>query len=737
MNMSPAREAFVLQALVNDQLITPEDIASCEEEAKARREADPEDTVTALDLIVERGLVSMKTVNSISAHEQMRSAARYRKANGVILGAGGVFALLFACYAMWSASDRFGGLDDARLIVSRPDREAIMAGDESRATYLQRKNWEIREGDKYQRQRELAREKLHDEELVRQAEEERRRAEATRQQSEAEAAARAEAERLRQEAEAAARKRNAEALSAERIEFERVLSEVENYARIFKYRKALEEYRALRATLQFRELQERVDRRIAEVEKLASMMDRLWEAVNQKTLRNNKVQFGETEKEAGTISAATEEYLEVTIPQGFIRTRWDFMRPVQIADLFRRLSLKPDEELLLGFFCYEAGLIADSWPLFLSVEKQRPELKASVDEFLASKRGFAGVPPGGFVHHQGRLVTVEEKDYFERGFIYYGNQWIKPDERVYVDKGWVKQDTKWIPREEADLLARGYRKYKEKWYSAEELAELRSHWVDAWETETEHYKIRTNTTEAFAAELALVMEQAFEAYQVHYNRKHSGPKMNIFAFREFEDYRSFCIENKLESHIAAQGHASGAGNYGCGYPRYNGLNELIGTLIHEGSHLFYDRAVQGFVPSWYHEGQATYFEGYTWDGKTLTFNHVSPMRLPWLRRALAGGTNIPLRELIKGDALSSIQKGAQDSMLFYSQSWGLYYFLCHTNDDELKKKFADLREKYASRALGPSVMQPDGSYSSFTNVVTSDFDALEAKWKAFIAAIPD
>ncbi len=728
MKLSRGRESAVLRLLVERGRVKPDVLAACRAEAEQLR-AEGKDA-SALDLLLERGHVDARTVSEMACLESVRLSGVVKSVTNTLLGITAVVVLGIAAWAVITAGDR--RLDAAALSLRRVKSATA---DDPREVYLARKQWESDQGARQLAARAGQIERSKGEDLVRKAEEERLLAEDERKRREAEEGGKAEEERKRREAEEAAAGRDTAELAVARAEFERFVPEIENYVRIFKYRKAIGEYGQYRARVRFPQLQERIDRRVAEIERLAVLMDRLQEGVHRKILRDDKVRYGEDVATTGTISDATEEYLEVTIKQGYIRTRWDFMRPAQLMDLFRRLQLSPQEELLIGCFAFESGLTADAHALLLSAQRQKKELKPEVDAFLASKRGFASVPEGGFVPYQGKLITVEEKTKFEAGFIFYASQWIKPDEKVYVDKGWVKQDDKWIPREEADLLARGYRKYKEKWYSPEELVGLRSNWADAWEVATEHYRIRTNTTEAFANELARVMEQSFVAYQEHYNRKYEGPPMNIYGFRSFEDYRAFCIEQKLESHIPAAGHASGGKNYGCGYAKYGGNPELILTLVHEGSHLFYDRAVQGWVPSWYHEGQATYFEGFTWDGTTLAFNHVSKQRLPWLRQALTRGETIPIQDLIQGDALSSIQRGARDSTLFYSESWGLYYFLCHGPNEERKKKFSELREKYASRALGASVMTPAGALSSFVSVMGSDWDSLEAEWKEFILSL--
>ncbi|MBI5366866.1 MAG: hypothetical protein HZA54_07500, partial [Planctomycetes bacterium] len=372
--------------------------------------------------------------------------------------------------------------------------------------------------------------------------------------------------------------------------------------------------------------------------------------------------------------------------------------------------------------------------LLIDYVRRDPTKRSARDDYLAARLGVP-VPPGGFVVWQNRLVSTEEKTQREAGHVRWAGLWITKDELVnFAQKGFVKQDGRWLPKAEADLLAQGYRKYKDKWYTREELAALHADWENAWELETAHFAIRTNNPEEFLAELAAILEEDYRNCKEVFGKEPSGKKMNVYAFRTFEDYRNWCIKEKAEAQLRAHGYAIGARNYCCGYDALKSKDSFLSTMVHEGCHLFYARAYPGSdAPSWYHEGMATNFEGYTWDGKKLALNFVSKWRLPWIKQALKTGNYMPLAQFLDGDAGAAINKGVADSTLFYSTAWSLFYFLNHTDSPDLKVKWQKLRDLYDSGAGRAQKLSPSGLFKS---VFGDDLGALEAAWKAATLAIP-
>src|SRR6185503_3665640 len=133
----------------------------------------------------------------------------------------------------------------------------------------------------------------------------------------------------------------------------------------------------------------------------------------------------------------------------------------------------------------------------------------------------------------------------------------------------------------------------------------------------------------------------------------AGEKMELWAFRSFEDYRRYCIEKKAEDHLNAAGFATSDSLVVAGWNKTRNDQQFLQTMSHEAAHLFFFRVAPAARPaSWFAEGMATAFEGFSWDGKAWSFNFVSDSRLPFVRDAMKAGRQIPLADLLSGDALA-------------------------------------------------------------------------------------
>ncbi|MBI5366374.1 MAG: hypothetical protein HZA54_05020 [Planctomycetes bacterium] len=735
-DVSPKEQERILESLVEQGFLSPEQAQEVRDLHQNLAQAGKDSDL--LEVALDRRLVTRRVVDQVSL-ARAQAARRHRNQASAVFWSGLAAVLVGAAGFVLQRTGLLSKPEPAPPEIRRlHPAQGGPEGDE-RARYESEKR----------RQEEMRKTRRADIEAWQSAHaaESEIRIEQERRKDAEEAARRAAEEKEREAAETARRAAAAEAARAAQrkalddatVEFDRFVPEIENFVRFFAYAQAISEYEKYRATLAFPELTKRVDDRIAQLRILDGVHRRLKQAINERKLADDTIRYGEADepqKKEAKISAATDDYYEITFPGGSLRMRWAYLRPLDLYELYRRMTLAPTEQVALGIFCYESELPYQASALFVAALGKDAAVKPGLDAYVAAKRGIP-MPPGGFIPYQGLLVTPEERDNYERGLIKCGSLWIKPEEVAYVQKGWVRQsDGKWIPRNEAELIAKGYRKFKDKWYTAEELAVVRQKWENAWELDTQHYHIRSNTTEAWTRELGDCLEQAWLVFKEHFGGEpKAGKPMQISAFRTFEDYRNFCIEQKAEALIPAAGHTNAGKNYASGYSK-SGDKELLATMIHEGAHLFYGRTWSDLSPSWYHEGMATFFEGYTWDKKKLVFHHVSPYRLSWLKPAFQKNQYLPLAELLQGDAIASIHKGARDSTLFYAEAWALYYWLNRSGNAALKAKFDDLAQRYRTRAFGDSVMKPAGALASFTQCLGDDVAALEAEWKKFILELP-
>ncbi len=169
--------------------------------------------------------------------------------------------------------------------------------------------------------------------------------------------------------------------------------------------------------------------------------------------------------------------------------------------------------------------------------------------------------------------------------------------------------------------------------------------------------------------------------------------MTLWAFARFEDYRAYCVDSKCEDHLQAAGFARSDTNVVVGWDKTDSQQQFLQTMAHEAAHLYFFRVrPSSRPPSWYAEGMATQFEGFEWKGAEYAFNRVSASRLPFLKESIRKGRLIPLDQLLAGNALTLINSDAEKALVFYAEAWGLFYFLTHTNQVELRAGFEKYRK---------------------------------------------
>ena len=349
------------------------------------------------------------------------------------------------------------------------------------------------------------------------------------------------------------------------------------------------------------------------------------------------------------------------------------------------MNLLPRQLFLAGVFCFESKLMSEGNALFVRLLAEAPRSRKSVDHYLAQMLGIP-IPKGGFVPYQGKLVSSDEREKRLAGLVKFRGEWVTPGDRQNLEKGLVRHDGKWVLANEKKLLEKGYRKYQDKWYTPIEMANLRSNWEHAWTTSTKHYDIRSNTSEEFTKELALFIEAAFTEYQSFFG-KSSYRRMRIYAFRTYEDYRDYCLKTGNDNMLRAGGFASSKDSTGCGWSR-NNTRSLLSTMIHEGAHLFhYQCAPRTRLPCWFAEAVATQFEGHHWDGKNLKVDYISRPRLVWLKRAFANNNTLDLKDVMTKHSAVYMNNSPEDAATYYSQCWGLYYYLRNQAPDSYKNQF--------------------------------------------------
>ena len=216
-------------------------------------------------------------------------------------------------------------------------------------------------------------------------------------------------------------------------------------------------------------------------------------------------------------------------------------------------------------------------------------------------------------------------------------------------------------------------------------------------------------------------------------------RLNMFVFKTRADYETYCDNAGLSSHKKATGLADGASYWTlvCG----EGLDKQTTTEVgmHELTHLFQYGVTRAIMPSWYNEGFAETYGGegtFTWDGTTLLAG--GPMDKGHLA-GLKGDGYIPLRTLLKSDALTLINEAKGKAHHFYAESWAFLTWMRKHADEDVQERFRLWEMKCMGGALGAEVGKRNSrnfgpASQLFESTFGGELDALEAGFKAWLAS---
>lgn len=161
-------------------------------------------------------------------------------------------------------------------------------------------------------------------------------------------------------------------------------------------------------------------------------------------------------------------------------------------------------------------------------------------------------------------------------------------------------------------------------------------------------------------------------------------------------------------------------------------NSDISVVSHECTHMMagntglFPRGV--IVPSWVHEGLATYFEApgdATWAG----IGAVNEERIEWYR-ALANDREHSNIDFIVGDQIFDFAASTSATLHGYAQAWALTHFL-------IEKHFTQFQEFYRKLGEFPpdTVLSSEVLISAFNEVFGTNRSALDAEWRNYMASL--
>lgn len=135
------------------------------------------------------------------------------------------------------------------------------------------------------------------------------------------------------------------------------------------------------------------------------------------------------------------------------------------------------------------------------------------------------------------------------------------------------------------------------------------------------------------------------------------------------------------------------------------------------------------IPSWVHEGLATYFEA-PGDASWAGIGAVNEERLTWYR-ALADNRVLSNVDFIAGDQIFDIAGGHIGIILHaYAQAWALTHFMLENHIKEFVQFYRMLGEMPPDVRLNPDLLQ-----ELFTRVFGSDHKSLNQEWRGYMRSL--
>ena len=161
-------------------------------------------------------------------------------------------------------------------------------------------------------------------------------------------------------------------------------------------------------------------------------------------------------------------------------------------------------------------------------------------------------------------------------------------------------------------------------------------------------------------------------------------------------------------------------------------NSDIGVVSHETTHQM--AANTGLlprhvmIPSWVHEGLATYFEapnGAAWGG----IGAVNEQRLEWYRALESDRVHSNI-DFIVGDQIFDFAASHGSTLHGYAQAWALTHFLLEKRFDQFMAFYRRLGEMPPEVRLSADVLT-----ELFNETVTKDHAILDSEWRTYMRSL--
>jgi len=251
-------------------------------------------------------------------------------------------------------------------------------------------------------------------------------------------------------------------------------------------------------------------------------------------------------------------------------------------------------------------------------------------------------------------------------------------------------------------------------------------------SETDHYRVYSETSQAQADDVAHRMEAAVTLYNeiFHFDLSTLPTKFRVRVFKDVDSFNAYLdkvLSQKRTDFVFVAWSDPERSELLC-FPKDDAA--FTASLLHQGLIQF----VKGFVdnpPVWMREGVATYLDSAVWDSKAGTY--TAKPNLAWLDslKAIVRGET-PSKLIAFSDLLTLSRENAQSQMdVFAPESWGFVQFLLNAPDRRYSRALWD-----SVGALTPKGTLDDNSQSARKRAFSWISDAtIQQDFQAYILSL--
>ena len=324
------------------------------------------------------------------------------------------------------------------------------------------------------------------------------------------------------------------------------------------------------------------------------------------------------------------------------------------------------------------------------------------------------------------------------------------DEREKLEQGYVRFEGKWLSKASYENELR--RRFEESRARADELA-THANWHNAWERETQHFVVRTNTSPELLEYYAELLEAFYDMMDGRIGIKPSPTlrraKMAVNIYRGYQEFQELGNPTDNPGVVGFFDSRAQSLNF---YHDYSDPVDSEETGLHECTHLItYLLEPQYVSQIWLNEGAADYFGCVTIErdrrGRlALTPGRLLTPRVLTVQQALRDEKALTLEELFHTEREAF-------TAFHYAHAWSFLYFLNTADGGRRYAKAFDkfFKELYTLAAKGVDYetvnhwnqqgmakrASPEGVVSHLlARLKVRDLGELETEWRDFVAAIP-